>query len=105
MLSCTVEFDSTVAFYRDVLGLTVTQPRPAMVDSNFSRYAVAVLPDGGTLEIVEPTPASCLQGRQILCLRVADIRPAMRDLQARGARIVSGLFDNGEGLGWVYIQA
>jgi catechol 2,3-dioxygenase-like lactoylglutathione lyase family enzyme len=106
MLSCTTAFDQTVAFYRDILGLDVTEPRPARVDSNFARYACAVLPDGGTLEIVEPRPGeNALRGRQILCLRVPAIHPALRDLEARGAHLVSGPFDNGEGLAWVYVRA
>ncbi len=71
MLSCTAEFDATVAFYRDVLGLAVAEPDVATVDTHFSRYACAVLPTGGTLEVVEPAPAAGrLHGQQILCFKV-----------------------------------
>jgi catechol 2,3-dioxygenase-like lactoylglutathione lyase family enzyme/mannose-6-phosphate isomerase-like protein (cupin superfamily) len=106
MLSCTTEFDSTVAFYRDVLGLQFTKEGTATTDTHFSRYACAVVPEGGTLEVVEPSPASPdLQGKQVLCLRVRDIRAAMAELARRGAIFTSGLFNDGEGLGWVYVQA
>jgi catechol 2,3-dioxygenase-like lactoylglutathione lyase family enzyme/mannose-6-phosphate isomerase-like protein (cupin superfamily) len=106
MLSCTTEFDSTVAFYRDVLGLEFTKHGPATTDTHFSRYACAVVADGGTLEVVEPSPgAPQLRDKQVLCLRVRDIHHAMAELARRGAIFTSGLFDNGEGLGWVYIRA
>jgi catechol 2,3-dioxygenase-like lactoylglutathione lyase family enzyme len=106
MLTCTTEFDSTVAFYRDVLGLEFAQQGVARTDTHFSRYAYAVLPDGGTLEIVEPNPgAPQLQGKQILCLKVRDILAAKEELERRQATIASVLFDNGEGLGWIYVRA
>jgi catechol 2,3-dioxygenase-like lactoylglutathione lyase family enzyme len=106
MLSCSTEFDATVAFYRDVLGLDVSEPAAATVDTHFTRYAFAVLPDGGTLEIVEPRPAEQrLRGKQVLCLTVQNILGAKAELERRGATFVSGLFTNGEGLGWVYVQA
>ena len=106
MLSCTTRFDSTVAFYRDVLGLTLADHGVARVDTHFSRYACAPLPAGGTLEVVEPGPAAQhLRGRQILCLRVEDILAAKTELEGRGALFMSGVFDNGEGLGWTYVRA
>ena len=106
MLNCTTEFDSTVAFYRDVLGLEFAQQGVARTDTHFSRYAYARLPDGGTLEIVEPNPNSPqLEGKQVLCLKVRHIYAAKEELLRRGATIVSDLFDNGEGLGWFYVQA
>jgi catechol 2,3-dioxygenase-like lactoylglutathione lyase family enzyme len=106
MLSCTTEFDSTIAFCRDVLGLEFSRQGVARTDTHFSRYACAVLPDGGTLEVVEPNPrAPGLAGKQVLCLRVRDLLAAMEELQRRRATFASSLFDNGDGLGWIYVQA
>ena len=106
MLSCTPEFDSTVAFYRDVLGLELSQQGVARTDRQFARYACAPMPAGGTLEVVEPNEsASGLAGRQILCLRVRDLLEAKEELDARGAVFATGIFNNGEGLGWIYLQA
>ena len=106
MLSCTTEFDSTVAFYRDVLDLELTEQGVATIDTQFSRYACASLPAGGTLEVVEPNEsASALRGRQILCLRVSDLLRAKADLETRGAIFTTRIFNNDEGLGWIYVQA
>ncbi len=106
MLSCTEEFDSTVVFVRDILGLTIARQGIAQTDSHFSRYACAELPDGGTLEIVEPSQAAGpLRGRQILCLRVPDLLEARAELERRGAVLASDVFVEGDGLGWIYVQA
>lgn len=106
MLSCTTEFDATIAFCRDVLGLEFTQQGVARTDAHFSRYAYTRLPDGQTLEIVEPSQtAPQLTGKQVLCLRVPDILAAIRELERRGATFASDLFDNREGLGWIYVRA
>jgi len=106
MLSCTAEFDATVTFYRDVLGLAVAEPDVATVDTHFSRYACAVLPTGGTLEVVEPAPAAGrLHGQQILCFKVDDLLATRDELERRGATFASDVFDNGAGLGWTYVQA
>jgi predicted enzyme related to lactoylglutathione lyase len=106
MLSCTTEFDSTMAFCRDVLGLEFTEQGVARTDTHFTRYAYARLPDGQTLEIVEPNQqAPQLRGKQVLCLRVKDIRVAIQELRRRGATFASNLFDNGDGLGWIYVEA
>jgi len=106
LLTCTTEFDATVEFYRDVLGLDLTAQGVATVDTHFSRYAYARLPDGSTLEIVEPTDAAAhLRGRHIPCLKVEDILQARDEFTRRGAAVISRLFEDGAGLGWLYVQA
>jgi catechol 2,3-dioxygenase-like lactoylglutathione lyase family enzyme len=106
MLSCTADFDETVGFVRDILGLHIARQGTAQTDTQFARYACAPLPGGGTLEIVEPAEsAQAVRGRQILCLTVGDIVAAVRELERRGAVFASGLIDDGEGLGWIYVQA
>jgi catechol 2,3-dioxygenase-like lactoylglutathione lyase family enzyme len=106
LLSCTVEFDATVSFLRDVLGLGVVEQGVPSIDTHFTRYACASLPSGKTLEVVEPAPSAAhLSGRQILCLKVRDLRDAIRDLQHRGASFASDVIDDGEGTGWFYVHA
>jgi catechol 2,3-dioxygenase-like lactoylglutathione lyase family enzyme len=106
MISCTTEFEATIAFVRDVLGLTIARQGPAQTDTHFSRYACATLPSGGTLEIAEPSrSAGPLQGKQVLCLAVPDLLQAQVEMQRRGAVFVSELFDDGTGVGWIYVQA
>jgi len=106
LLSCTTEFEATIAFVRDVLGLTIARQGTARTDTHFSRYACATLPSGDTLEIVEPSQsAGPLYGKQILCLQVPDLLQARAEMNSRGAVFVSELFDDGTGVGWIYVQA
>jgi catechol 2,3-dioxygenase-like lactoylglutathione lyase family enzyme len=104
MLSCTTEFDATVAFVRDVLGLEVAAG--PLVDPHWSRHALAFLPGGETLAVVEPTgSAEHMRGQQIPCLTVRDIRDATRELQRRGAVFAGELIDDGHGAASVYVRA
>jgi hypothetical protein len=106
LLSCTTEFEATIAFVRDVLGLTIARQGMAQTDTHFSRYACATLPSGDTLEIVEPAEsAGQLSSKQILCLSVPDLLQARAEMESRGAVFVSELFDDSTGLGWIYLQA
>ena len=106
MLSCTTDFESTVGFVRDVLGLEIVKQGIARTDTQFARYACAATASGAVLEVVEPGPgAQHLRGRQILCLTVGDVVAARRELERRGAVLASDLFRDGEGLGWFYVGA
>jgi catechol 2,3-dioxygenase-like lactoylglutathione lyase family enzyme len=105
LLSCTSDFEATIAFVQDVLGLTIARRGPAQTDTHFSRYACANLPGGGTLEIVEPSPsADQLHGKQILCFTVLDLLEAKGEMERRGAVFVGDIFHEGD-LGWTYVQA
>jgi catechol 2,3-dioxygenase-like lactoylglutathione lyase family enzyme len=79
LISSTTEFEATIAFVQDVLGLTIAKQGPAQTDTHFSRYACVTLPSGGTLEIAEPAQSA---------------GPLHRDM-----------FDDGTGVGWIYLQA
>ena len=106
MLSCTTDFDSTLAFLRDVLGLKVFKQGTAQTGMQFARYACAALPSGDVLEVVEPAQnAEQVRGRQILCLTVRNVVEARRELERRGAVCASEMLYDGEGLGWVYVEA
>jgi catechol 2,3-dioxygenase-like lactoylglutathione lyase family enzyme len=106
MLSCTTDFESTLAFVRDVLGLEVFKQGTAQTDRQFARYACAALPSGDVLEVVEPVQAAeHVRGRQILCLKVRNIEEARRELGRRGAAFASDMVYDGEGVGWIYVRA
>jgi len=105
MLSCTSDFEATIAFVQDVMGLRIARQGTAQTDTHFSRFACANLPDGGTLEIVEPSQsAEQLRGKQILCLTVPDLLEAKTEMERRGAVFVGDMFREGD-LGWIYVQA
>ena len=106
MLSCTTEYEATMAFVQDILDLPIARQGIAQTDTHFSRYACATLPSGSTLEIVEPSPsAGQLSGRQILCLTVPDLLRARAQLERRGAVFASDVFTESADLGWMYVQA
>lgn len=106
MLSCTTDFESTIAFVRNVLGMKVLKQGRAQTDVHFARYACAAFPSGQVLEVVEPVPtAEHVRGRQILCLRVRDVLEAKRELERRGAVFASDMLYDSEGLGWIYLRA
>jgi catechol 2,3-dioxygenase-like lactoylglutathione lyase family enzyme len=105
MLSCTTDFESTLAFVRDVLGMKVFKQGIAETDRQFARYACAALPSGDVLEVVEPVqPAVHVRGKQILCLAVRDFLEARRELERRGAVFASDIFHKA-GVGWIYVRA
>jgi catechol 2,3-dioxygenase-like lactoylglutathione lyase family enzyme len=106
MLSCTTDFESTLAFVRDVLGMEIFQQGIARTDLQFARYACAAFPSGDVLEVVEPVQAAeHVRGRQVLCLTVRNIEEARRELERRGAVFASDMVYDGEGQGWIYVRA
>lgn len=106
LLSCTTDFESTLEFVRDVLGIKVSKQGRAQTDMHFARYAWAALPSGQVLEVVEPVQAAeHLDGKQIVCLSVPDVLAARRELERRGAAFASEMLYDSEGLGWIYVRA
>jgi hypothetical protein len=106
MLSCTTDFENTLEFMRDVLGVTFFKEGNAQTDLQFARYACAAFPSGDVLEVVEPAHAAeQVRARQILCLKVRNIVEAKRELERRGAVFAGDLIYDGEGLGWIYVRA
>jgi catechol 2,3-dioxygenase-like lactoylglutathione lyase family enzyme len=55
VINCATDFQQTVAFFRDVMGLEVTAEGVPVTDIQFTRLAQITL-STGVLEIVEPTP-------------------------------------------------
>ncbi|HEY1350926.1 MAG TPA: methylmalonyl-CoA epimerase [Ktedonobacteraceae bacterium] len=91
------DIEQALAFYRDTLGLG---PRK-IKEVPGEQVRIAFLPMGGPggseIELIEPTdPTSSLsrflekrgEGLHHICLQVADIEIALRDLQARGATLL-----------------
>ncbi len=55
VISWTPNFEQTVTFFRDVLGLPITAEGVPVTATQFARYAPFTLLIGGVLESVEPT--------------------------------------------------
>ncbi len=106
VLTCTPNFEQTVAFFRDVLGLAVTAEGIPTTDLQFTRYAQITLPTGGVLEIVEPTAdVQQLYTAPIVSFTVDDLRQARRELEAQEVVFVAPIFSTKEGWGWTYFRA
>lgn len=106
VFSGTPKFEQTVAFFRDVMGLRLTEEGVPVTDTQFTRYALFALPQGGTLEILEPKEhVRELYSALILSLTVADVVQARRELEGKGVEFVAPLFKAPDGVGWTYFRA
>ena len=106
VITCTTNFEQTVAFFRDTLGLAVTAEGVPVTDVQFTRYAQIAMPAGGVLEIVEPTAAvQHLYTAPIVALTVDNVTQARRELEQRQVAFVSPIFRTQDGWGWTYFRA
>jgi catechol 2,3-dioxygenase-like lactoylglutathione lyase family enzyme len=106
ILTCTTNFDETVAFFRDVIGLAVNEQGVPVVDTQFSRYALFKMPNDVVLEIVEPGEAfRDLYKAPIVSITVDDVAGARAELKARQVEFVAPIFDTRQGWGWTYFRA
>ncbi|HEX7733209.1 MAG TPA: methylmalonyl-CoA epimerase [Ktedonobacteraceae bacterium] len=89
--------DQALAFYRDTLGLVPSEIRE--VPSEQVRIAFLPMggPGGSEIELIEPTtPDSSLsrflekrgEGLHHICLEVANIEAALREMQEKGAPVL-----------------
>lgn len=106
VITCTPNFEQTVSFFRDVLGLTVTAEGVPVTDSQFTRYAQITMPTGGVLEVVEPaTDVRQLYTAPIVSFTVDDVAQARQELEERQVVFVAPIFRTDDGWGWTYFRA
>ena len=106
IITCTTNFEQTVAFFRDVLGLAVTAEGVPTTDIQFTRYAQITMPTGGVLEIVEPVAeVQHVYTAPIVSLTVDDVTQARRELEERQIAFVSPIFRTKDGWAWTYFRA
>lgn len=107
IITCTPEFERTVAFFRDTVGLSLTETGVPVTDTQFTRYALLRLPDGATLEIVEPADEAvrALYTAPVLCLHVDDLVEAQRELADSGAEFMAPTFRAQDKMSWTYFRA
>lgn len=107
VITCTPAFEQAVGFFRDVMGLSVAEEGAAVTDTQFIRYTLMKLPNGGTLEIVEPANEAIreLYTAPIVCFTVDDVAQARRELEGRGVEFVAPIFWAQEDFGWTYFRA
>jgi catechol 2,3-dioxygenase-like lactoylglutathione lyase family enzyme len=94
----TNNFESTVDFFRDVLGLTP--------DSNLPGFRVLKLPDGSKVEIFGPNSEMNrhFTTGPVVGFLVDDVDAAASELRAQGIEILHAAEDE-SGNGWVHFRA
>jgi predicted enzyme related to lactoylglutathione lyase len=106
VISCTSNFEQTVAFFRNVMGLAVTDEGIPVTDTQFTRYAQIKMPNGVVLEVVEPDQrVRQLYTAPIVSLTVDDVAQARRELEGLQVELVAPIFSTKEGWGWTYFRA
>jgi catechol 2,3-dioxygenase-like lactoylglutathione lyase family enzyme len=106
ILAPTKSFQQSVAFFRDVMGMAVTEEGVPVTDTQFSRYAQIKMPNGVVLEIVEPKQAVAhLYQAPIVSITVDDVAQARRELESRQIEFATPIFDTKQGWGWTYFRA
>jgi catechol 2,3-dioxygenase-like lactoylglutathione lyase family enzyme len=106
-ITCTPEFERTVAFFRDIMGLSLAEEGVPVTDTQFTRYTLLRLPDGGTLEIVEPADEAvgALYAAPVVCFKVDELAQARRELARQGAEFVAPIFRAPDQMAWTYFRA
>ena len=107
IMNCTPAFDPTVAFFRDVMGLSMAEQGVPVTDTQFTRYALLRVPTGEMLEIVEPADEAigALYAAPIMSFKVDDLAQARRELTDNGAKFVAPIFRAQDHMAWTYFRA
>ena len=106
VLTCTSNFEQTVAFFQDVLGLAVTAQGIPVTDTQFTRYAQFTMANGNVLEIVEPAESvRQVYTAPIVSFTVDDVAQSRRELERRQVAFVAPIFRTQDGWGWTYFRA
>ena len=104
--AATTNFDETVAFFRDVMGLAVTEEGVPVTDTQFTRYAQIKMPNEVVLEIVKPSETvRQLYKAPIVSITVDDVAQTRREMEDKHIKFVTPIFDTKEGWGWTYFRA
>jgi methylmalonyl-CoA epimerase len=104
------DLDRALAFYRDGLGLELTERRPVPEEG----VEIAFLPAGeGEIELLQPLDeesgvAKFLkkrgEGLHHICVKVDDIEAAVERLRTAGARLLSEPKTNAHGTRYVFVH-
>jgi hypothetical protein len=106
VMSCTTHFAESVEFFRDTMGLAVSEAGVPVTETQFTRYAQFKMPNGIVLEIVEPTEGVWrLYDAPIVSITVDNLAQARRDLENRQIEFVAPIFQTPEGWAWTYFRA
>ena len=104
--TCTAPFEETMAFFRDILGLTVTGEGIPWIDKRFTRYVQFTLSDSQIFEIVDgPPDIRKLYNAPIIAFRVDDLSEARREMESKGVELLGPVLQPREGWGWMHFRS
>jgi catechol 2,3-dioxygenase-like lactoylglutathione lyase family enzyme len=102
---CTAEFERTVAFFRDTMGLKLQSEGIPVVQKEFSRYAQFELADGALFEIIDGAAAvRALYNAPLVCFRVDNVAAARAEMESKGVEFI-GPIHLAESYGWTYFRS
>jgi predicted enzyme related to lactoylglutathione lyase len=105
ILACTTNFDETLAFFRDVMGLAITEEGVPITDTEFCRYALIRMPNDVVLEVVEPRDSvRDLYKGAIVSFTVNGVAQARREMENRQVEFLTPIFDTKQEWGWAYFR-
>ena len=106
IIACTGNFERSVEFFRDIMGLPIRSEGVPATDKQFSRYAQAEMPNRVVLEIVEPRAEFReIFTAPVVSITVDDVSKARRELEDKQIEFVSPIFFAGDGWSWTYFRA
>jgi catechol 2,3-dioxygenase-like lactoylglutathione lyase family enzyme len=106
IIVCTDDFDRSVEFFRDIMGLAIRSEGVPSTDKQFSRFAQVEMPNGVVLEIVEPRAEFRENYKApVVSMTVDDVSKARRELEGKQIEFVSPIFFAGDGWSWSYFRA
>jgi catechol 2,3-dioxygenase-like lactoylglutathione lyase family enzyme len=105
LVTCTPRFAETVAFFRNVLGLSVKDEGTPATDMRFARYVQFELPDQSVIEVLDagPVPPEGFSA-PVVQLRVEDVIVAREEMERKGVEFLGATYRS-EGEGWAYFRA
>jgi len=94
----TDDFEGTVSFFRDVLGLAVERQ-----DGDF---AILRLPDGEVVEVFGPSRRGAEQfsSGPVVGFLVEDVRGAREEMEARGVEFIGPVHTGDAGVAWSHFR-
>jgi hypothetical protein len=105
IIVCTDKFDKTVEHFRETFGLSVIAEGVPTVDNQFQRFAQLKLPGGPVIEVVEPIESlRDLYTGTIYSITVEDVYRSRVNMESKGTKFISPIFDDSQGFGWTYYQ-
>ena len=102
---CTENFEESVAFFKNVMGLRVVQEGIPWVDLQYAKYCVFDAGNNVMFELLQPTPA--ITGRYsgpVVSFTVDDLDAAMSEMQGR-AEFITPVIDDKATWRWIYFRA